>query len=76
MLEKNTEAKLPVLLFLLENNKFQQIVKAMLNNNVSDIMLHEYGASVDKFSPYEERKIKKSVKNFTLDEVPIFVMRG
>lgn len=39
------EEKIPVLVFLLEHNKFQQLVKVAFNRVVSNKLLNEYGDS-------------------------------
>ena len=36
------EEKIPVIMFLLENNKIDQIVKAMIKRKASEVMLEEY----------------------------------
>lgn len=49
------EEKIPIILFLLENNKIDQIVKAMINQKASQVMLQEYHGSVSTATKNEEK---------------------
>lgn len=42
-MNKDNEEKIPIIIFLLNQNKYHEIIKAMLNKQVSKTMMEEYG---------------------------------
>ena len=65
----------PILYFLLEHNKFQQLTQICMNRTLATKTLVEYGAQLEGFDEREEFKIGKSVNTFGIEQVPIFKNR-
>lgn len=49
----DNQDKMPTLLMMLEYNKFQDLLKAMVSKKISTLLLQEYGEQESNFSVAE-----------------------
>lgn len=58
-----------MLLFLLEHKKYNELIKSMLNENMSKKFLEEYGYQRFELSKKDEFKINQDALHFSIEDV-------
>jgi hypothetical protein len=56
-------------MFLLVHNKFNEIIKSMMNEGVANQLMSEYGGTRQEPSEEEQFKIRNSLRRFTMLQV-------
>ena len=59
-----------MVLFLLEHKKYHELIKSMLNENMSKKFLEEYGSERAELSKKDNFRISQDAMHFSIEDVP------